>query len=391
MRGAWKDSRKGSAMKVRVLYVVLLLSVPALVLANPPFGGGTDRVVNDPLGGGATIYHSDGSTSRYSPNPLGGGGTIYRSGGGSTRIVNDQIGGGATMYHSGGGTSRYNANPLGGGGTVYHSGGGMDRIVNDPLGGGATMHRSDGSTSRYTPNPLGGGGTIYHSGGGARSYGVGGDAFGFGANASGVRPSTGSSFSRPSYGSPAQTYSSPSYIRPTYSSPSYSGPSYGIPSPPDLGAEISPIDMPLNSYQSGSSSRPVIEGYKYIGEEPSGGSSLGDAAAEIAIKAIVEAGLRSAQQHFNTQTSYAEESSPCESSNRQTQKTHCPFRVFLIIVLIVGAFCLWASKKNKEVSRLCKKVLSIPAINRAFGRSGVSVKRRGTRKGNWCRLRCRSP
>ena len=366
-------------MKVRVLYVVLLLSVPALVLANPPFGGGTDRVVNDPLGGGATIYHSDGSTSRYNPNPLGGGATIHHSGGGTTRIVNDQIGGGSTMYHSSGGTTRYNPNPLGGGGTVYQSGGGMGRLVSDPLGGGATLHRSDGSTSRYTPNPLGGGGTIHHSGGGARSYGAGGDAFGFGANASGVRPSTGSSFSRPSYSSPAQTYSSPSYIRPTYSSPSYSSPSYsapsyGIPSTPNLGAEISPVDMPLNSYQSGSSSRPVIDGYRRIGEEPSGGSSFGDAAAaaaaEIALKAIIEAGFRSAQQHFNTQTSYADDSSPYESGNRQIQKTHCPFRVFLIIVLIVGALCLWASKKNKEVSRLCKKVLSIPAtvINRAFGR-----------------------
>ena len=251
----------------------------------------------------------------------------------------------------------------------------MDRIVNDPLGGGATMHRSDGSTSRYTPNPLGGGGTIYHSGGGSKSYGIGRGALGFGANASGVRPSSGSSYSRPSYSSPSPTYGGPSY-----SSPSYSSPSYSIPSPPDLGAEISLIDMPLNSYQGGSHARPVIEGYRYIGDGQSGSSSLGDAAAaaatEIALKAIMEVGLRAAQQHFNTEPSYADESSSYESSNLQPQKSHCSFRVFLVLVLVVGVLCIVASKMNREVSRLCKKAMSIPAmwINWAFGRKCKKVR-----------------
>ena len=54
-----------------------------VAVASVAFSDST-RIVNDLVGGGATIYHSDGSTSRYNSNLMSGGGTIYHSGGGSS-------------------------------------------------------------------------------------------------------------------------------------------------------------------------------------------------------------------------------------------------------------------------------------------------------------------
>ena len=209
-------------MKVSVLHVVFVLAVPTFVFANPPFGGGgTTRIVKDIVGGGATIYHSDGTTSRYDANPLGGGGTIHHTGGGTTRVVNDLMGGGATFYNS------------------------------------------NGSTSRYNANPLGGGATIHSFGGASRPYGSGLDVHSMGANVSGFRSSSGA-----------------------YSSPSLT----------DYDVGGSGIDMPLSTYQRGASSRPVIEGYKYIGEDK---SSFGDMVENAAIQAACYYGAKALVKAFS--------------------------------------------------------------------------------------------
>ena len=318
-------------MKVSIPHVVLFLFVLAFVLVNSLFGGdatvygpgGPTRIINDPGGRSATVYGPGGPT-RIINDPGGRSATVYGPGG-PTRIINDPGGRSATVYGPGGPT----------------------RIINDPGGGGATVHHPIGGKIWGSNKLQGGSGTMHSFDGVSPTYSIGQSAFGMGSNSSKVQAPSG-------------------ILRPTsfYSSPEPSAHATRIPA----------IDMPLSTSQGGPYSRPVIEGYRYIGSDRQSGdcskSAFAAAAEEAVVRMALEAGLQAAQRHFETCRSSADESSSYESSYRQSRKAHCYFRLFLLFVLIVGVLRMLASRMNKDVARLCKKAFSIPTrvINLVFGR-----------------------